>query len=61
MNLGYLPLRLAQRGWGSKCPRADLARYPPRKAEIGTMAGIPAFGTVAVGFTAKRKRTPVPL
>lgn len=52
MKLSYLLLRLAPRGGGFKGFRGGLASHPPSKAEIGTMAGIAAFGAVAVGFTA---------
>jgi hypothetical protein len=52
MKLGYLLLRLAQRRRGSKGFRGGLACHPPCQAEIGTMARVAAFGTVAVGFTA---------
>jgi hypothetical protein len=52
MKLGHLLLRLAQRRRRLKSLRGGLACYPPRQAEIGTMAGIAAFGAMAVGFTA---------
>ena len=52
MKLGHLLLRLAQRRRGIKGFRSGLASYPPRQAEIGTMAGVASFGAVAVGFTA---------
>ena len=52
MKLGYLLLRLAQRRQGIKGFGGGLAGYPPRQAEIGTMAGVAAFGAVTVGFTA---------
>jgi hypothetical protein len=52
MKLDYLLLRLAQRHRGIKGFRCGLACHPPRQAEIGTMAGVAAFGAVAVGFTA---------
>jgi hypothetical protein len=52
MTLGYLLLRLAQRRRGSKRFRGGLACHPARQTEIGTMAGVAAFGAVAVGFTA---------
>ena len=51
MKLGYLLLRLAQRRRGIKGFRGGLARHPPRQSETGTMAGVAAFGAVAVGFT----------
>jgi hypothetical protein len=38
----------AQRRRGIKGFRG-LARHPPRQSEIGTMAGVAAFGAVAVG------------
>ncbi len=52
MKLGHLVLRLAQRRRGFKGFCGGLACYPPRQAEIGTMAGVAAFGAMAVGFTA---------
>jgi hypothetical protein len=52
MKLGHLLLRLAQCCRGIKGLRSGLACYPPRQAEIGTMAGVAAFGAVAVGFAA---------
>jgi hypothetical protein len=52
MKLGYLLLRLAQRRRGSESLGCSLARNPPRQAEIGAMAGVAAFGAMAVGFAA---------
>jgi hypothetical protein len=52
MKLGHLLLRFAQRCRGIKGFRGGLSCYPPRQAEIGTMAGVAAFRTVTVGFTA---------
>ncbi len=52
MKLGHLLLRFAQRCRGIKGFRCGLSRYPPRQAEIGPMAGVAAFCTVTVGFTA---------
>ena len=53
MKFGHLLLRLAQRHRGTEGFRSGLACYPPRQAEVGTMAGIASFGAVAVGFTAR--------
>ncbi|MGB6941928.1 MAG: hypothetical protein WBE37_06015, partial [Bryobacteraceae bacterium] len=52
MKFSHLLLRLAQRCRGIKGFRSGLSCYPPRQAEIGTMAEIAAFGAVAVRFTA---------
>jgi hypothetical protein len=52
MKLGHLLLRFAQCCRGIKGFRGGLSRYSPRQAEIGTMAGVAAFSTVTVGFTA---------